>query len=335
VGLRPPRRLRRLLDRGGARPVLVAAATGAGTSVVMLVVSLPFSALMERRSRAYGLSTQNWRSWSGDLAKSTAIGAVFAAFGAAIFIALLRRFPRSWWALAAAGMVVLSATFGLLAPVLLDPLFNKFTPLPEGAARSDVLALAREAEVQVGEVYRVDASRRTTGANAYVGGLGATKRVVLYDTLLNDFAPDQVRSIVAHELGHVKHRDVPRALLWLALVAPAATLAIQRLTERLAPESRGRGAGPAALLPAAFSSAIVSSVIGPASNVLSRGVERRADSYALALTKDPAALIEVQRKLAVQNVADPDPPAWIKLLFGSHPSTVQRIGAALAWAHEH
>src|SRR5436189_293473 len=158
-------------------------------------------------------------------------------------LALIRRFPRSWWAVGAVAVVVLSAVFVSYGPVILDPLFNKFTALPESPLRSAVLALARKDGVDVGQVYRVDASRRTTGANAYVNGLGHTKRVVLYDNLMNDFSPDQVESVVAHELGHVKHRDVPRGILWLAIAAPAGMLVVQRLTERLA---LGAGGGPRA-----------------------------------------------------------------------------------------
>jgi STE24 endopeptidase len=305
--------------------VLSGAATGAGLSLVLLVVGLPFGALRERRSREFGLSTQDWSSWSADLAKSTVIGTVFAGGGGAMVVALVRRFPRSWWAVGTLGTVALSVVFQLLAPVLLDPIFNKFTPLEDGEVRSDVLSLANAAGVNVGEVYRVDASRRTTGVNAYVNGLGTTKRVVLYDNLLNDFAPDEVRSVVAHELAHVKHRDVLRALLWTALSAPAAMLVIQRITERLAPRA---GTVPAVALAAS----LVSSVLGPAGNVLSRGVERTADAYALDLTQDPQALIALHRRLVVRNVGDPDPPRWVRLLFGTHPATVDRIGAAAAWA---
>ena len=108
-----------------------------------------------------------------------------------------------------------------LFPVVIDPIFNRFDKLPPGQLRSDVLTLARKAGVDVGEVYRVDASRRTTAANAYVNGIGHTKRVVLYDNLIEDFPEDQVRMVVAHELGHQKHEDIYRGLAWLAIVAPA------------------------------------------------------------------------------------------------------------------
>jgi STE24 endopeptidase len=216
---------------------------------------------------------------------------------------------------------------------VIDPLFNKFEALPEGKLRSEVLDLAQRADVDVGQVYRVDASRRTTATNAYVWGLGSTKRVVIYDNLINDYPDDQVQSVVAHELSHVVHKDVPRGLLWLAIVAPAGTLLVKELAERL---NRGRPLGTPAALPAlALSVAIVSFVLGSASNALSRRVEARADTYALELTQDPAAFIGLTRSLAVTNLADPTTPRVFQLLFGTHPTTMQRIGAGLAWARRH
>jgi STE24 endopeptidase len=336
IALRPPRRVRRALERGARRPILAAAATGGALSLVLVVVGLPLAAIGEQRARDFGLSTQDWGGWIGDAAKSAGIGAVLTAAGSALAMALIRRFPRSWWALGAVGVVAFSAVFVFFSPIVIDPLFNKFTALPPSHLRTEVLALAHKSGVDVGEVYKVDASRRTTGANAYVGGIGKTKRVVLYDTLLKDFSPDQVRSIVAHELGHVTHRDVPRGLLWLAIVAPAGMLVIQRLTERLAPEAAtGRRAGPAVLPAAALSIALVSFLLNIPGNALSRQVERSADGHALDLDRDPAAFIAVEQKLAVQNLADPNPPEWLQIVFGTHPKTVDRIGYALTWARSH
>jgi Zn-dependent protease with chaperone function len=297
------------------------------------VIGLPLSAISEQRARDFGLSTQNWGSWAGDVAKSTAIGAVFAAGGAAVAIALIRRYPRRWWIPGSAAIVAFSALLVFASPVVIDPLFNKFTPLPEGKLRSEVLALATKADVDVGQVYRVDASRRTTATNAYVWGLGKTKRVVIYDNLINKYPDDQVRSVVAHEMSHVVHNDVPRGLLWLAIVAPAGTLLVKELAERL---NRGRPLGTAAALPAiALSIGIVSFAVGSAGNVLSRRVEARADTYALELTNNPAAFIGLTRSLAVTNVADPSTPRIYQVLFGTHPTTMQRIGAGLSWAREH
>jgi STE24 endopeptidase len=332
LALRPPRRLRRLLERGARRPILAAAAAGAGFVVLMVVVGLPLGVVGEQRARDIGLSTQDWGGWTEDLGKSTGISILITAAGAALLMGVIRRFPRSWFALASVGIVGLSALFVYVTPVVIDPLFNKFEPLPRGELRSEVLALAERSKVDVGEVYRVDASRRTTGANAYVNGIGHTKRVVLYDNLLKEFSPAEIRSVVAHELAHVKHRDVPRGLLWLAIVAPAGTFLVQRLTERIEPGARaGRRAGPAVLPAAALSLGLVSFVLGIAGNVQSRKVEAAADAYSLDLARDPNASIAVDRKLATQNVSDPDPPDWAHVLFGTHPKTVDRIGYALTW----
>jgi STE24 endopeptidase len=226
-------------------------------------------------------------------------------------------------------VVALSVVFLWLAPVVIDPVFNKFTELPEGKLRSDVLQLAERSGVEVGEVYRIDASRRTTGANAYVGGLGHTKRVVLYDNLIEDFSEAEVRSVVAHELAHVKYEDVPKGLLWVAIVAPGALLSIQRLTERWSPA----GPATAATLPAAaLAVALVSFAVNIAGNHVSRRVEARADAYALRLTDDPAGFIALERRLVTQNLSDPDPPGALHALFGTHPKPVDRIGFALTYA---
>jgi len=322
---RPPSRLRGPFRR----PVLVGAGAGAALSLGLTAAQLPLSAISHQRAVDVGLSTQDWGPWLGDVAKSTAIGTAFAGAGGAVALALMRRFPRAWW-VPGSVLAVGFATAGIyLGPVVLDPVFNRFTVLPEGRARSDVLALARAAGVDVGQVYEVDASRRTTASNAYVTGLGRTKRVVLYDNLLEDFSRDEVRLVVAHELGHVHYRDVPRGLLYVALVAPAALFAAAGLTRRLAPpEPRP---GPAALPALALSVAVVSIGVTVVANQLSRRIEARADSYSLRLTDAPEPFIGFERGIAVRNVADPDPPGWVVFLLGTHPPTVDRIGIAKAF----
>jgi STE24 endopeptidase len=329
---RPPRALRRAFERAGARPLAGAAAAGTALTVGMAVLSLPLSAIAHRRSRAVGLATQTWGPWLGDVGKATAIGTVISAAGAATAVGVIRRFPQRWWLPGAAVMVGFSTLMVFLAPVVIDPLFNKFEPLPEGPLRSEVLDLAERAGVDVGEVYRVDASRRTTGSNAYVWGLGRTKRVVIYDTLIRDLQDDQVRSVVAHELSHVVHRDVQRSLLWLAIVAPAGTRLAMVLALRF---NRGRPLGLPEALPAlALAGALVSAALGTAGNVLSRRVEARADTDALRLTDDPAAFIGLARKLTVTNLGDPTPPQITQVLFGTHPTTMERIGAGLEWRRQ-
>lgn len=322
---RPPRRLRRRLERPGARPVLTGAAVAAGLSVAVRAVTLPLSAVARQRSLDVGLATQSWPGWARDVALGTAIDAMLVAAGGALLVWGMRRFGRGWWAPAAGLVVAFSVLLTYVSPIVLDPLFNRFTPLPQGELRRDVLALADRAGVDVGEVYVMDASRRTSAANAYVAGLGDTKRVVLYDTLVEEFTPGEVRLVVAHELGHVHYSDVPRGLLFVAVVAPFGMFAVSRLVGRT-----GVAAVPAVVL----AISVLLPAVTMVSNQLSRSVEARADRYALELTGDPRALIGFQTRIAVQNVSDPSPPAWWSFLMGTHPTTMQRIGQALAFGEE-
>jgi STE24 endopeptidase len=321
---RPPRRLTRPFKR----EVAGAATTAAGLAVALSVPPLPLRAIARKRGIAVGLVTQSWRDWAADLLKAGAIEAVLAAGAGAAAVAVERRYPRSWWLPASAGSVLFGTGLAALAPVVLDPLFNDFTPLPEGETRSDVFELAAAAGVKVGEVFSVDASRRTTAANAYVAGLGPTKRVVLFDTLLDRYSRDEVRVVVAHELAHVRNRDVPRGVAYAALVAPAAALAVQRLSWMLSPERGTAGALPALALAAV----LVGAPTGLIGNRLSRSIERRSDAYSLTLTGAPEAFISFERAIAVQNVADLEPPRWLTSLLATHPPTAERIGAAVSYS---
>ncbi len=333
VGLvrRPPAALQRTWPggrRGGWGPTTGGAATAAGLSLILSLPTLPLRAISRRRAMAVGLDTQSWAGWAGDVAKASVIQTVFSAGAGAAVIAGTRRFPRQWWAPMGLGAVVFGAGLAALAPVVLDPIFNAFTPLPEGELRSDVLALARDAGVTVGEVFSVDASRRTTAANAYVTGLGPTKRVVLFDTLLDRYSRDEIRLVVAHELAHVRHRDVRRGLAYATIVAPATALAVQRVSWELSPE---RGT-PATLPAVALAAMLTTGPIGLIGNRLSRAMERRADHFALELAGAPDAFVSFERTIALQNVADVDPPRWVSRLLATHPPTAERIGAAVAFA---
>jgi len=321
---RPPERLAAI-----RRPLLAGAAVAAAISVAAAAAALPLSAVARERAKDVGLVTQGWVDWAGDVAKSTAIGAGFAAAGGAVLVLGMRRFGSRWWIPGAVVVVAFGAITTYAGPVVLDPVFNDFKRLPPGELRADVLELARKAGVDVGEVYEMDASRRTTAANAYVTGLGQTKRVVLYDTLVDDFTPEETRLVVAHELGHVHHRDVRNGLIWLAVVAPFGMWAAAVLAERLAP--REAALGPRAVPAVALSLALVVPVLTMVSNQLSRDVERRADAFSLELTRDPDTFIEFQRRIARKNVSDPDPPAVSRFLLGTHPPTIQRLGQAEAF----
>jgi STE24 endopeptidase len=305
------------------RPVLGGAAVAAGLSVAITVATLPVSVIARQRAKDVGLVTQNWVGYAGDLVKSTAIQAVIVGIGGALLVFGMRRFGRRWWIPAAALVVAFGVISTYATPIVIDPLFNRFDRLG-GPLRAEILQLADKADVKVGQVYEMDASRRTTAANAYVNGIGSTKRVVIYDTLLKDFPPRAVRGVVAHELGHVHYRDVPHGLLYLLIAAPFGMLAVARLAERM---DRGRSPVPAV----ALAIALIVPAITTISNQLSRGVEARADRFSMQLTHDPDGLIEFQRKITVQNVGDPDPPGWVSFLLGTHPTAVQRIGQALAF----
>jgi STE24 endopeptidase len=324
---RPPHRLR----AAGARPLPSAALAGTLLSLLLELATVPLSAAERRRSIEMGLTTDTWAQWARDRAKSAGIAAAFAGGGAAVGVGLMDRSPERWWLPGSALAVLAGTGLSYAGPLVLDPLFNTFTVMPDGPVRSDVLELARRAGVSVGEVFEVDASRRTTAANAYVTGLGPTKRVVLYDTLLEHFSPDETRLVVAHELAHVHHRDVGRALLFLALTAPVSLYAVARLTEQLG----GGRPGPSTVPALTLAVAIVGAPISVISRQLSRRVEARADSFALRATGEPEASISFEQRITIRNVADPDPPAWIRLLLGTHPSTVQRIGIAKAYQDAH
>jgi STE24 endopeptidase len=320
----PPRRLRGPFRR----PILAAAIAGAALSVLVSAAPLVLNIVARQRARDVGLVTQGWGGYAFDVVRSWAIGAVFAAIGAAVAVALIRRLPRAWWIPGSVAVVAFGAISTYAGPIVLDPIFNRFTALPAGQTRDDVLELAQRAGVDVGEVYVMDASKRTTAANAYVNGLGHTKRVVLYDNLLNDFSRDEVRLVVAHELGHVRYDDLSRGLLWLAIVTPFGMFAVSRMTQRLAPGDSG--IGPAVLPALALSVTAVVFVLTCVSNQLSRRVEARADSYALQLTGEAEAFISFQRRISLKNLSDQDPWVWSSFLLGTHPTTIDRIGVGVA-----
>ena len=323
-GVRHVRKSRRGSAR--SRPAVAGALEAVSLMATLRAVSLPLAIQARRRSRAVGLDTQSWSGWASDLVKATSIGVPMAAGAGAGLAELMRRSPSRWWVPAAAGSVAAGGLLGVLGPVLLDPLFNDFKPLPEGETRSDVLELAGAAGVRVGGVYVVDASRRTTAANAYVNGLGPSKRVVLFDTLLDRYSRQEVRLVVAHELSHVRHRDVARGLGLAGLIAPAVALATQRLSTALA-----SGREPPELPALALAFVLVSGPVGVLTSRLSRAIERRADAESLELCGDPEAFISFERAIVLQNVADVEPPRWVRALVASHPDTLERIGAAVAF----
>ncbi|MFC4591104.1 M48 family metallopeptidase [Sphaerisporangium corydalis] len=303
-------------------------------SAASLLIKWPLGMWYETRLRDYGLSTQHWPAWSADRLKNFAVQTVIVAIMVLAVVWLARRLPERWWIPAAAGAFALTVVASFAYPVVVEPLFNDFTPLKAGGLRSDLVAMAARDGVPVKDVLVADASRRTTALNAYVSGFGATRRIVVYDTLLGAPA-GEVRLVVAHELGHAKNGDVLSGTLIGALGAAAGAcllflaVSTRALRRRAGVPAIGdpRAAG---LLLGLMTLATVLS--GPAENVVSRRVEARADVHALDLTRDPATFAAMQRRLAVTNVSDLTPAAFEYLMYSSHPTTPQRIALARSWA---
>ncbi|RBY79284.1 M48 family peptidase [Blastococcus sp. TF02-09] len=304
-------------------------------AVIGRLVTLPLSAYGEVVRHRYGLSTRSWGLWVRDVAVSTAIDAALTALGVVALVWLARRASRAWWALASAGAAVLVVIGSFLWPVLVEPAFNSFESMPAGELRSDLLALADENGTPVQDVLLSDASRRTTALNAYVSGFGSTRRIVVYDTVLDRLPDDQIESIAAHELGHVAADDVLTGTLLGAFGAAGgvALLGWVLTSPRLLRRAGADGPGDPAVVPMLLLLVAVGTLVAtPVQNLVSRHIEARADVAALDLTRDPEAFVAMQRGLAATNLSDPEPPAAWRWFFGSHPTTAERIAMAEDWA---
>jgi STE24 endopeptidase len=315
----------------------VAQAVLGGLAVVLVVelLTLPFTAWRHAVVAKYGLSTQGWGGWAVDVAKSYAVGAVIGAVALAGFYAVVRVFPRWWWAWGAVGAAGLVVLLSFVLPVLVEPIFNRFTPMAAGPLRTELVALAERDGVPVRDVLVADASRRTRAVNAYVSGFGPTRRIVVYDTLLREAPTQEIVGVVAHELGHAKDNDVLAGTVLGALQAAAGVIAFF-LLGAWAGLLRAAGVGsigePRAIGLLVAVAAVAGLLAGPAQALVSRRIEARADAHAMTLTGDPTSFEAMQRRLSTVNLADPDPPTWEYALTASHPSTVERMAAARAYA---
>jgi len=318
---------------GGSRTAEVLAGTAA---LVLLgqLVGLPFAARVRTVRVRYGLVTQGWGGWLLDVLRGLALTLVLALPLAYGLYALTDRSPQYWWLPAAGLAALLAVALSFLFPLLVEPVFNRFTPMPDGPLRGALLGLAERDAIRVREVLVADASRRTTALNAYVSGFGATRRIVAYDTLLSTAEPREVELVVAHELGHVKHRDVLSGTVLGAVGAALAVCVLGLLAgwgALLDAAGAESVADPRSLPLLAACAALIGALAGPPQCALSRRIEARADRHALELTGDPDQFIAMQRRLAVANVSDVDPPRLLELLFATHPSAVRRIAAARDW----
>jgi STE24 endopeptidase len=277
------------------------------------------------RERRWGFSLQSTDAWLADWGKGLAVTVMLAATAWTATVGLARALP-GWWPLATAVLLagaVLLITF--VAPVALEPLFNRFGPLADEQLAGELRSLGVAAGVPVREVLVADASRRTTRVNAYVSGLGTTRRIVLYDTLLAAAAPAEVRLVVAHELGHRRDRHVLKGTVFgMAGAAVAVLLLWAALGSRVASPREL----PIALL---VLTALELAVLVPAA-AISRSWERAADLCSLELTGDLDSFERVQIELARKNLSDLAPPRLVYWFLFSHPTPRERLAAGRAWA---
>jgi STE24 endopeptidase len=286
--------------------------------------------------RRYGLSTQSTSGWWRDHLKAGGLALVFALASALIVCSLLRSTPEYWWLIAAVCFAAILIALAQLAPVVLFPLFYEFKPLDRPSLVQRLVGLADRAGAQVLGVFELRLSDRTRKANAALAGIGRTRRILLSDTLLADHSDDEIEVILAHELAHHVHWDIWKGLaLETVLIAVGFYVADRVLassTQWLALDGKADVAGLPLLV---LTGGAVSIALLPLANALSRAHERRADRYALEMTKNADAFVTAMKRLAVQNLAEEHPSWLVETLFHSHPSMSSRIAAAQAWALKH
>ncbi|MEX1219579.1 MAG: M48 family metalloprotease [Solirubrobacterales bacterium] len=319
-----------LLKVASRKPLLGAAALGAMLAVALAIAGLPASLLSFDLGHEYGLITQDLAGWAGDRLLSLLFSIPLTALAACAGYAAWRRFGRHFWMAASAIAVLFACIWLWLWPVAVSPLFNRFEPLPPGPARTEVMRVADQSGVDVGEVFSVDASRRSAALNAYVHGIGGSKRVVIYDNAIRNLSGDEFTTLIAHELAHVESNDIYRGLAFAILVIPLAALAIQLGAASILRRNGDSGSSPAVVLPLALGLSVMLLLLAIPGNRLSRQIEITADYNAIELTGDPDSMVRLQRRIAESNLSDPAPPAVWQVLFSTHPPVLDRIGLALA-----
>lgn len=306
---------------------LVVAAYGLALGVLLLLLGLPASIyggfLLPRK---YGLMRQSLRGWIADAMKGLALGAVLGVIALEGLYWLLRHAGALWWPLAGLSAFCLSLLLGALAPVVIAPVFYRFDPLPDGELARRLRALVSRSRLRVQGLYRFDLSRKWSGANAAVFGFGPTRRIVVADSMLDDYPPEGVEAVVGHELGHHAHGDLwvlsiagglatLLSLFGVEIVAGAGLLGLDRFRLMRA------GSLPAILLLAG----VVQAALRPALLALSRRAERRADAFAVRITGRMVWLVDSLVRLGDENLSELDPPRWEVVLRFSHPPLRERL----------
>jgi STE24 endopeptidase len=305
--------------------LLLSLLQGAGS----LPVSFYSGFLLERR---YGLSNEKFGQWAADELKALVLGFGLGTAAAAVLYLFIRRQPDVWWVPAGAVFALVAIVLTNLAPVLFLPLFYTIKPLDRDRLRDRLLALANRAGAEVVGAYEWGMAAKTRKANAALAGLGRTRRILVSDTMLAEYSEDEIEVVLAHELAHHVHADIWKGIVFESVLLFAGFYAAARVLAVSVPWLGLTGPADVAGLPALLLAAGgVSLVMVPAALALSRAYERRADRFALDLTRNPAAFISAMRRLGAQNLAEDDPSKAVQWLFYSHPPIRERIAAALAF----
>ena len=317
--------------RGGW--IVHAALLAVAVALITWLVGLPLGFVRGySNAKAWGLSTQDLGGWLSDQLRGLLVGVAVAAVSAIAFYAVVRWQPRSWWILGWAAFTLLTVILVFLYPVLIAPLFNRFTSLEEGKLRTRILELGEEAGVPLDDVLVADASRRTTAENAYVAGLGATKQMVLFDTLLKSGSEDETVFVAAHELGHRAENHVLKNVLISSFGLLAGFAALSWLSKRreVLDWIGVSAVSDLRAIPALLLFLTVTSLLTlPLQSSVSRFFERQADETAIALTGDAEAAVGTFRRLALSNLADLRPPSVAVWTLFSHPPIPERIESIL------
>lgn len=322
----------------GGRFVLAVLAIAAFVFVVEHVLSFPLSAYGGYvRQKAWALTDRTFASWLGDYGKALLVSGVLGAGLTVAFYLLLRAMPRGWWIVAALGSAAVGIVLAYLAPLIIAPLFNTFTPLAKtrwAPLEPQVRAMLERSDLPVREVLVMDASRQGRHTNAYFSGFGASRRIVLYDTLLRSHTPDEVLSILAHEIGHWTHHHIVKGLLLGTLGAFVGFFVLDKILHAFV----GRGPlmlqdihDPAGLPLVMLLSLLGSVAIMPVANSVSRVFETQADATSLRLGGMPERFVEAEKRLVRDNIGDPTPSNIRVWFFASHPPALDRIAMAEAW----
>jgi len=286
-----------------------------------------------RLERRFKLSTQRFRAWASDEAKGFLVGLVMGAVVVELLYFTIRQWPQHWWLLAWALFMGLFIVLAQLAPVVLFPIFYKFEPLENEDLRRRLVVLSERAGTRVRGVYRWKLSEKSKKANAALTGLGATRRIILADTLLDNYTPEEIEAVLAHELGHHVHRHILKSIFVQAAITLFGFWAANWTLHYAVDQHMFEELSDFANLPLlALVSVVLSFLLMPALNAYSRFNERQADRYAFESIASVEPFISSMNKLAEQNLAERTPSKWVEWFFHSHPAISRRLAAAEEWS---